>query len=438
MPEADLRANQHQPQPATRSENEPFQPAAGGFEAIAPHPTDTATHFAQQPEEGWQTVNFPNAMNVDAIPTKPEAGNSQSVPTNSVSASPPISDNLKNLLVSAEQAKAKGGTPVTLMQALHECNRDLLQRIAQLENALEESHNKSTAREALLQQRDAELQETQEQLTRLFGKLEVSDRTLQNQAILVETLTKESASDRTRLAELERECALTQQRYNEQLQQLTAAENVCRELRSRLHRQQRHTLQFKAALERSLEMPQQKLPVNIELSESADDVASAHLESLLAAVNDRIVPVQATLNPSPVQPWSDRTQQHSDSEDSETQTEELDGGQELNILSSISGTALPEVQAYWHLAPTTRKAGEPQLPLAGPEAEVTAQTNSPQLMTTAQILSSAETSQMLQESESEVKARSNKQPDWLASIANLGITVKKRRSLAEIELPSFR
>lgn len=436
MPEADLRANQHQPQPVNRSDAEPFQPAAGGFEAIAPHPTDTATHL-QQPEEGWQTVNFPNAMNVDAIPTKLGAGNSQSVPTTSVSASPPISDNLKNLLASAEQAKGKGGTPVTLMQALHECNRDLLQRIAQLEKALEESHNKSTAREALLQQRDAELQETQEQLTRLFGKLEVSDRTLQNQAILVETLTKESASDRIRLAALERECALTQQRYNEQLQQLTAAENVCRELRSRLHRQQRHTLQFKAALERSLEMPQQKLPIDIEPSDSSDEVASAHLESLLAAVNDRIVPVQANLNPTPVQPWSDPTQQHPDSEDSETPAEEFDGGQELNILSSISET-VPEVQAYWHLAPTIRKVGEPQLPLAGPEAEIATQTNSPQLMATAQNLSSAETSGMLQESESEAKARSNKQPDWLASIANLEIAVKKRRSLAEIELPSFR
>ncbi|MCU0541558.1 MAG: hypothetical protein MUE44_05135 [Oscillatoriaceae cyanobacterium Prado104] len=438
MPEADLRANQHQPQPDARSDTEPFQRAAGGFEALAPHPIDPST-VLQQPEEDWQTVNFPNAMSVDAIPTKLEAGNSQSVPTTPVSTSPPISDNLKNLMLSAEQAKGKGGTPVTLMQALHECNRDLLQRIAQLEKALEESHNSLQAREALLQQRDAELQETQEQLIGLFGKLEISNQTLQNQEILVESLTKQSATSQTRLAELERECALTQQRYNEQQQQLVAAENVCRELRSRLHRQQRHTLQFKAALERSLEMPHQKLPVNIESCENADDVASAHLESLLAAVNDRIVPVPATLNPSPVKTWSDRTQQHSDSADAATQAEsELDASQELNILASASETALPEVQAYWHLAPTARKAGEPQLPLAEPEPEIAAKLNSPNLMQTGQILSSGAISGMPEAPESKVKSRSNQQPEWLTSIANFGVTVKKRRSLAEIELPSFR
>ena len=63
MSEADLRAHQHQPHPAVPSDTEPLQSdfaAAGGFEPIAPHPTDTRARVPQQPEEDWQTVDFPN------------------------------------------------------------------------------------------------------------------------------------------------------------------------------------------------------------------------------------------------------------------------------------------------------------------------------------------------------------------------------------------
>ena len=122
MSEADLQANQHEPHPAVRSDIESFQPnfaANGGFEPIAPRRTDIPTFQPQQPEEDWQTVDFPNAISVDEIPTKPETKKlpSQTQPT--PAGSPPISDHLKNLLASTEQAKGKGSTPVTRMQALH-------------------------------------------------------------------------------------------------------------------------------------------------------------------------------------------------------------------------------------------------------------------------------------------------------------------------------
>ncbi len=444
MPEADLRANQQQPPLAARSDTEPLQPAsaAGGFEDLDPHPTDTSAPLPQQPEEGWQTVNFPNAISVDAIPTKPEAKNSQSQTPASGPASPPISDNLKNLLASVEQAKAKGATPVTLMQALHECNRDLLGRIAQLETALEESQNSLQARETLLAQRNAELQESQEQLTRLFARLEVSNQTLQKQEVLVESLSNESAATQSRLAAIERECASTQQRYNEQLHQLVATENVCRELRSRLHRQQRHTLQFKAALERSLEMPHLNSPVSIEPPENADDIASAHLESLLAVVKAQSVPVPPAFNPSPVKTWSDRAEQHPDAAEPEKPTgPELDASQELQTLAAASGMALQRTGGYRHLEPTTeiaRKVAEPQLPLAESGSESAAKLNSPELTSAAQILSAAEISGIQEVREKAAASLSARQPEWAASISNPLTTAKKRRSLAEIELPSFK
>lgn len=434
MSEADLRASQHQPHPAVRSDIESFQPsfnAKGGFETIAP--------ADRPPEEDWQTVDFPNAIGVDAIPTKSEAKNLPSQTQPIEASSPPISDNFKNLLGNAEQAKGKGSTPVTLMQALHECNRDLLQRIALLETALEESQNTLQNRETLLEQRTAALENAQEQLTRLFGKVEVSHQTLQGQEILVESLGSQLVSSQTRLAALERECASTVQRYNEQFHKLVATENVCRELRSRLHRQQRHTLQFKAALERSLEMPHVKSPI-VEPPDNAEDTANAQLESLLAAVKSSQVPLSPAFNASAVKPWSEPEEHPA------TALEAIDyestANLEFNKLAQVSGIQLQESEIYRTQEPETEKPQvvvEPQLPVAESESETAAAILvSQELARAFQISNSVETFGIQEVRLTLSKSTAVGQPDWLASIASPLRAAKKRRSLAEIELPSFR
>ena len=441
MPEADLRANQHQPHPAVRSDIESLQPdfaAKGDLEPIDPPGPDTSTFEPQQSEEDWQTVDFPNAISVDAIPTNPEATNLQSQTQLTPAGSPPISENLKNLLANSEQVKTKGSTPVTLMQALHECNRDLLARIAQLETALEESQKSSQARETLLSQQNAELENTQAQLTRLFGKLEVSNQTLQSQEILVESLSSQLTTSQTRLATVERECAAIMQRYNEQFQQLAATENVCRELRSRLHRQQRHTLQFKAALERSLEMPHLSSIASIEPLENTEDTASAQLESLLATVNSQNVPLQPCFHTPPVQPWSDRAEGHPEAATEDANSLEAEVSQQLNALAEASGILLQEMPTHKHKE-SNHSAAEPQLPLAKSEPENPAVTlGNQELARAAQILSSVETLGIQEVRFSNVQPKTVAEPDWLAAISTPRMTAKKRRSLAEIELPSFK
>ncbi|MFM9267341.1 hypothetical protein [Tychonema sp. BBK16] len=441
MSEADLQANQHQPHSILRSNIESLRPdfaGDGGSEPIDPHPTDTPAEVRQTPEEDWQTVDFPNAISVDAIPTKPETKNLQSHAQATPTDSSPISDNLKNLLANSEQAKSKGSTPVTLMQALHECNRDLLGRISQLETALQESQKKLQVGETLLEQRNAELQNTQEQLTRLFGKQEVSNQTLQSQEISVESLTRQLATTQTRLAIVERESAATVQRYNEQLHQLVTTENVCRELRSRLHRQQRHTLQFKAALEKSLEMPQKSI-ANIEKVENTDDRASAQLESLLAAVKAQSVPLPPTFNSSPVQPWSDPSEPHPEVATSEQPigTESL-VSQEFNTLAKASGIQLRENENFSQTESSPRIAEAQQL-VAEPETEsATAKYRSPELIGAAKILSSVETFGIQEVRSNPAHLTAFGEPQWLTSMISPLRAAKKRRSLAEIELPSFR
>jgi myosin heavy subunit len=149
-----------------------------------------------------------------------------------------------------------------LAQKMRQRNRNLQEQVNQLKAALKQKtealyteQTRSQQRETLLAQQTEEFNTVHEQLTRLFKALESSHQASQRQQILIETLSEQLQGGQERIAQLERECSFTQQRYNEQSHQLLQAANTCRDLRTRLQRQQQQTLQFKAALEKSLEMP---------------------------------------------------------------------------------------------------------------------------------------------------------------------------------------
>jgi hypothetical protein len=74
-------------------------------------------------------------------------------------------------------------------------------------------------------------------------------------------LTQQLTFTQERAARLERDCALLQEQNQEQAQRLSHNEHLCQDLRVRLQRQQQYTMQFKAALERCLEVPGTPVPV---------------------------------------------------------------------------------------------------------------------------------------------------------------------------------
>lgn len=148
-----------------------------------------------------------------------------------------------------------------LAQKMRQRNRRLHDQVMELRQALKEKQEalhlelmRSRDREAIIAQQAEDMNVLQEQLARLFHALESSHQAAQRQQILIETLSEQLQSSQEQVAQFERECALTQQRYNEQSHQLLQAANTSRELRARLYRQQQQTLQFKVALEKSLEM----------------------------------------------------------------------------------------------------------------------------------------------------------------------------------------
>ncbi|MFP5275151.1 hypothetical protein [Coleofasciculus sp.] len=196
-----------------------------------------------QPElEIDQTVESDSTINIEAENRHPE-----SLPT-------------------LAESRNKDADWFALAQKMRQRNRRLLEQIAQLQNALTEKQDalnaemlRSQEQDSLIVRQGEELNTLQEQLTRLFHTLESSHQAAQRQQILIETLSDQLQSSQERVAQLERECALTQQRYNEQSHQLLQSANTCRELKTRLHRQQQQTLQFKVALEKCLEMPNRQV-----------------------------------------------------------------------------------------------------------------------------------------------------------------------------------
>jgi hypothetical protein len=268
------------------------------------------TEFQAQPDQEWATVDFPDAISVDAIPqASPVALNPNASEPNALDP-----DRVQVL----EQHNHKLQERIADLElALHHSETLLRQETERLETlagaqyakAQQRSHEQATlitkqrkdlefARQRIREQEAQLLQHTQElsvahdQLAHLLHEVDTAHQTVQKRQILVETLTSQLESSQEQVARLERECALTQQRYTEQVQLTRQAENSCRDLRSRLHRQQRYTLQFKAALERCLDVPAHppevvEPAVEAAKSESADSPATLSFDKA-----------------PPVQPWS--------------------------------------------------------------------------------------------------------------------------------------
>ncbi|MFH7245337.1 MAG: hypothetical protein ACHWZW_21070 [Spirulina sp.] len=217
------------PQDQPRSNRNPTaSPRASG-----PSPTG--------PSQNWEVVNFPGQMAItDVQETAPAAA---SAPT-----SPPLH---------------RTEELIQLIQDLNQCNDALLIRVSDLEESLERS-------QAALQ---AEVERNQiqgvvtstrtpapAQVAQLLSELEATNDGLRRATIHNETLQTELEASQQRVAQLERECTLLQQRFSEKNTALQQAEDSCRDLKARLHRQQRYTLQFKTALEKCLNMANDAQP----------------------------------------------------------------------------------------------------------------------------------------------------------------------------------
>lgn len=187
----------------------------------------------------------------------------------------------------------------TRIRDLNQCNEVLLSRVHQLEEALERSQQALQQEVERSQRATAEEKAAAAQsqsVAQLLSELEQSNEALGRQTILAETLSAQLETFQGRNQHLENECALLRRRNAEKAQQLQAAEESCTDLRSRLQRQQRYTLQFKAALEKCLDTPAFKRAAkDIEAEPSVEPLHPAAAHSGLNLVMPRA---------EQIQPWS--------------------------------------------------------------------------------------------------------------------------------------
>ncbi|NHC33731.1 hypothetical protein [Scytonema millei] len=213
-------------------------------------------------------------------------------------------------------------TLLSFIQEMRGSNTKLVERVIQLERALENSQNelhylRGQSREADLKltQKIQAQEQARSQVESLSAKLETAEQAIQQQKIVVETLTDDLNASQERIAQMERECSLVQSRYNEQSYQLMQVETSCRDLRSRLLRQQRYTMQLKVALEKCAESPASTTDRPPE-----NNASSLRTQSLFP-------------NPQPITPWSIQTPNFIDRDRQESSDSPLNEWTAENLLS---------------------------------------------------------------------------------------------------------
>jgi len=293
-------------------------------------------------DDDWETtVNSPDSISVDSIPI---LETTSATPEDLILTAQDRTKRKFQEVPELEVVFTKNPTEeleyVNLMEALHDCNRELVNRVTELEAALEECQQTLVNQEKLLEERTRELATTQQQITRLFHKLELCSQIIQRQEVLMESLTDKLEKSEQNQAQMERECTLTKESYNQQSYYLKESERSCEELRSRLYRQQQQTLQFKAALERCLETPEimdivsqvvEKTtdPSLVKASQVSSKSAPSKQENPFIQTNTKILPL---VNSEPVKTWSPQTK----NQQKETTITKINWGNKLDLPQGLT------------------------------------------------------------------------------------------------------
>lgn len=130
---------------------------------------------------------------------------------------------------------------VALIEQLRSSNSNLAKRVTALSQAI-------TGLQQNLESHKVQSQVAESMLLEKNQALETACQTIECQQNLIENLNAELSSHKEFVAQ-------SQAIYSEQSYQLLEAKNTCKELRTRLHREQQHSLQLKFALEKCLATP---------------------------------------------------------------------------------------------------------------------------------------------------------------------------------------
>ncbi len=214
-----------------------------------------------------------------------------------------------------------------LARKLRGQNRELLDTIVKLEGALATSRQqlqdyqqRSLHHNSLVSQQTTQLQTTQAQNSSLIEQLQQSQHQEKQQQQQLHVLQEQLNTLKETVAELEREYAVLKQKNGDKNQKIALQEEQISELQQRLQRQQRYSLQYKAALDQCLSSSAKKIPTQ---KSTENGVVQPNPSSPMVAI----------------QPWSSPTTPNpsKSSEEKEKETVVSDSvDQTLETLFSLS------------------------------------------------------------------------------------------------------
>ncbi|WP_267383380.1 hypothetical protein [Cyanobacterium sp. uoEpiScrs1] len=139
-----------------------------------------------------------------------------------------------------------------LARKLRGQNRELLESIVQLEQSLAESQQQLQEQGQQARRNDFLLTQQTTQVDTIKAQFQTAQKQFQQQQQELTTLQEKLATTQSQLAHVERQCTLLKQRYQEKANRLEHSQKQVEELQARLQRQQRYSLQYKAALDECL------------------------------------------------------------------------------------------------------------------------------------------------------------------------------------------
>ncbi|MGF1478466.1 MAG: hypothetical protein ACFB4I_03110 [Cyanophyceae cyanobacterium] len=188
---------------------------------------------------------------------------------------------------------------------LRQQNRELTKMVIQLEQTLAESQEKLQAyvqqslSQAISTAQPAET-DIQQQIAHLFQEISASYQVVQHQQIIAK-LTKQLETSQARVAQLERDCALLQENYNEQHHQLLTTTEQAQALRHSLQRQEHCTLAYKEALSQRSSVTERLTRPLMPANHRESSGCCQLLETLARESASEIVG-----RPLTILPWSER------------------------------------------------------------------------------------------------------------------------------------
>lgn len=138
---------------------------------------------------------------------------------------------------------------------LREYNRKLLKKVFRLEQELAEIDNKfnkyvekSRNSDLLLARQAEEIKSYQEKFDLLTEQLATSQQQIDDQELVIQQVAEDHESSQKQAAQLERECTLLQEKYNNQAFELVAKEQQNQALQIQLSQQQQNALELEAKI----------------------------------------------------------------------------------------------------------------------------------------------------------------------------------------------